>query len=144
MKKSKSENFDSLFIREFEPEPVFKDFRYATPAERDEMNDYIIEKYGVDNPLVNLIQDWARQIVFTIDDARSEEILTYALIQAHVFNKSLFHLLGCANLAFVTVSRDNETFNIVKRLRRKHLSIFLDAYKERMAQLGLKKPITNL
>lgn len=140
MKKSKSENFESLFIGKFEPEPVFLDFRYATSKEREEMDDYILEKYGIDNPLVNLIQDWARMIVFTIDDARSKELLTYALIQAHAFNKSLFNLLGCTGLAFDIIgSKDNEVFNIVKRLRRKHLSIFVDAYKERVAQLGIEK-----
>lgn len=130
----KSENFDHWFADEFEIEPSgFKEFKSLTPSEFDQINDYLIEKYGAYDPLGDVIEDWAVQISFTIGDAKTKEILTYAAKQIYRFDKTLEGLMWDAP------SSDGKTFDIAKHLRKKWQSVFLEQYSKRVKELGFDK-----
>lgn len=130
----KSENFDHWFADEFEVEPLgFRDFKLLTPSELDQINDYLIKKYGAYDPLGDTLEDWALQISFTIGDAKTKEILTYAAKQVCRFDKTLEELMWDAS------SSDKQTFDIAKHLRKKWQSIFLEAYAKRVKDLGFDK-----
>lgn len=130
----KSENFDHWFADEFKVEPTaFEDFKSLTPSEFDEINDYLIEKYGAYDPLGTVIEDWGLQISFTISDAKTKEILTYAVAQAYRFDRTLEELMWDAP------SSDKQTFDIASHLRKKWQSIFLEQYAKRVKELGFDK-----
>ncbi len=135
----KSENFDHWFADEFEVEPRgFKEFKSLTPSEFDQINDYLIKKYGAYDPLGDTLEDWALQISFTIGDAKTKEILTYAAKQVYRFNKTLENLMwDAANYDKQTF--DKQTFDIASHLRKKWQSIFLEAYAKRVKELGFDK-----
>ena len=134
MFRIKSENFDHWFAGEFEVEPWgFKEFKSLTPSEFDQINDYLIKKYGAYDPIGTVIEDWGLFISFTIGDAKTKEILTYAAKQVYRFDKTLEELMWDAP------SSDKQTFDIAKNLRKKWQSIFLEAYARRVKELGFDK-----
>lgn len=133
MSEIKSENFDHWFVGDFEVEPSgFKEFRSLTPSEFDQIGDYLFDLYGVD-PVHSLIDSWGLQISFTIGDAKTKEMLTYAAKQCYAFDHALFNLMGDAP------KDSTKLFNIAKQLRRKWQSIFLEAYAKRVKELGFDK-----
>lgn len=128
-----SENFDHRFADEFEVEPIaFKEFRSLTPSEFDQIEDHLFDLYGID-PVHSLIDSWGLQISFTIGDAKTKEMLTYAAKQCYAFDYALFKLETDAP------KDSTKLFDIARGLRRKWQSIFLEAYAKRVKELGFDK-----